>query len=312
MATNTLIFPFINPLAFYKETPDEDDRFVSREFTDWYFANTILDWQQDVEWCQPWQTSDIIHLQLQSTYGPVSLIMYRYSDDLVIDTIPFSEVLPNANDPDLKIFEVDVDLSTYDPGKYYFKITFGSPVALTLKSENIELSERIENSLLLEYSHPSFREDMIFETGIQPGIRVAGSITYDKTASKDTLFEDQPLNMEMLRSVNYRLWKLNLGGTFGIPDYMADKISRMLGCSTLLVDGKYYAKQEGASLDPNEIDEYPLRGWSISLREKLNRASRTYEDEIAANAQVAVMVNVDSKGFGADTGGNETVIQDVE
>lgn len=306
----TLIRPFINPMQFYKETPDSSSRYLTKDFEDWYFSDTILPWEQRVSWHQPWQKSDTIKDQLHTNNGPVTLLMYD-EDDNLIDTIPYNQVMPNFNDPTLFIWQVDVDLSGYDEGCYYFKITFGSPVNLTLRSENIILSDNIENTILLEFSQSTYREDMIFETGIQPTIRIPAVKKFKGPASKNTLYEDQVLNMSMLRSINYRVWTLSIGGGKGIPDYMADKIDRMLGCKTVLLDNKYYIKTEG-SLEPSEEDSYPLRGWTIDMREKTNRASRHFENTTAVNTVVSVMVNVDSKGFGADTGGNETVITDVE
>lgn len=312
MPTNTLKIPFINPLQFYKETPDEDDRFRSRDFDDYGLDDTILPWEERVCWRQPWQLSDVIHLQVQSTYGPVKLLLYRASDDALIDTTILSQGAANFNDPTLFLYECDVDLSGYPEGRYYYKLTFASPVVLTLRTDILEFSENCENSLLLEYEHNQFREDMIFETGIRPGIRIPAVKKFKNPASKDTLFEDQVLNIEILRSDAYRIWTLHIGGAEGVPDFIADKLNRILGCNTVLIDGKQYTKADGATLQPKELENYPLRGWNMDLREKTNRASRIYEDEIAVNGQVAALVSVDSKGFGADTGGNETIIVDVD
>lgn len=307
---NNIKFPFINPLQFYKQTPDTQDKYRSRHFDDFYVDDTILPWEQHVDWEQPWQLSDNLHLQLMSNYGPINLRLYNDSDEL-IDTIAFSQGVPDYNDATLFIWEADVDMSGYTPGCYYFTISFGNPIAIVLQSEMINLAAEIENTLLLEYEHFEFREDMIFETGIAPKVRIPAVLKFKGPASKNTLYEDQSLNQEVIRAENFRLWNLSIGTTFGVPDYFADKLDRILGCSSLLIDGKYYAKNDG-SISPNEIDNYPLRGWSIELREKLNRASRHYEDETAQNTTVSVLINVDSKGFGADTGGNETVIVDVE
>jgi len=307
---NRVTLPAINPLPFYKQTPDTDERYNSRPFTEWYFSDTIFPWEERVSWHQPWQLSDNLHLQLQTNNGPVNLKLFTESG-LLVDTIPFSQIRPNFNDPDMYIYEIDVDMSGYDEGCYYFTISFGNPVTLVLQSELIKLSENIENSLLLEYQHPTFREDMIFETDIFPAVRTEGGIKFKGPASKNTIYEDQSLNSTLIRSVNYGVWTLIIGNEFGVPDYFADKIDKILGCATLLVDGIAYTKIDG-SIEPNESENYPMRGWKIDLRRAINRASGQYENDEAQGRSVAVMINVDSKGFGADTGGSETVIFDVE
>lgn len=307
---NIVTYPAINPLQFYKQVPSTDDRYNSRLFDNWYFSDTILPFEQRVDWHQPWQLSDVLHLQLHSNYGPVVLKLYKENGTLV-DTIVFTQIIQNFNDPTLFVYEVDVDMSGYDEGCYYFTITFGSPVTFTMQSEKIWLAENIEGAVQVEYSHPSFREDMIFETGIQPKARIPGVLKFKGPASKNTIYEDQPMNLQMIRSVNYRIWTLEIGYGKGIPDYFADKIDRILGCRTLLIDGVAYTKLEG-SLEPSGVEDYPMRGWRIDLRPTTNRAAVHYSEGEPAGRQVAVMVNVDSKGFGTDTGGSETVITDVE
>lgn len=307
---NKVKIPALNPLQFFVETPTTDDRYNSRLFDTWSFSDTILPWEHRVDWHQPWQLSDLLNMQLQSNYGPVTLKLYT-EDGTLTDTILFDQIRVNYNDPEMYIYEVDVDMSDYPEGCYFFRLTFGSPVTLTLRSEMIFLSEYIESTLQLEWSHPTFREDMIFETGIQPKMRIPGVLKFKGPASKNTLYEDQPLNMTVIRSQNFRVWTLEIGAGKGIPDYMADKIDKILGCRTLLIDGVAYTKQD-ASIEPQAIDDYPLRGWRIDLRPALNRASVNFENDEPAGRQVAVMINVDSKGFGYDTGGSETVITDVE
>lgn len=308
---NILYISNINPVAFYKEVPDTDDQFRSRHMDDWYFSDTILPWQQATRFELPWQTSDLIQMQIQCNYGPINLQVFRDSDDIVIDTIPFQQIRANYNDPTLFIYEIDVDMSIYDEGCYYFKITFGSPVVLTLKSENIKLSENHENTLLLSYSNYRMYADMIFETGFASSLRIPATLKFKGPASNDTVYKDQVLNTQIVRSVPFRVWTLQIGGSEGIPDYLADKIFGIIGCSNFQVDGKYYVKNEGATMEPLEEENYPMRGWNIEVVPKIARTQKIYENELSQDAFLAVMINTDSKGFGADNGGNETIITDV-
>jgi hypothetical protein len=312
MPTQTVIDPFINPVSFFDEDPDTDERFNSKDFIDWAFEDTILPWEEPVCWKQFWQTSDTIHLQLQSTYTPISIQVRDADTGAVVNTIPYSVIIPNADNPDLRILECDIDLSVYPEGNYYLRRLFGSPVVLAQRSNIFELSEIHENTVLLEAKHYKEREDAIFQTGFFPSLRVKGTKKLDKLGSNDTIYEDQPGNREVLRSDNFRVWRLGIGGSEGIPDEIADKISRMLGCSYFLIDGKYYVKAEGANLEPNTVENYPMKGWSIDLREKLNRASKHYEQVTASNAQVSVIIAVDTRGFAEGNTGSVTTIEDVQ
>jgi hypothetical protein len=313
MPSNRIIDPFINPLQFLKEEPDTDDRFRSRDFTDFRFKDTIRSYEQPVCWLQPWQASDLIHLQLRSTYAPITVYMHDAKTGYIIDSFSMEQIRPNFNEPDFFIYELEIDLSGYaeDYEYIYFTRTFGNPVALTQKTGPIHLTEEHENTLLIEFKHYEFREDWIFETGTRPNMRIPGILKYKSTGSKNTLFEDNNLNTELIRSINYRIWTLFLGGTRGVPPYFVDKVERMLGCSELIIDGKYFTKIDG-NMEAIELENYPMSGYSIDLRERVNRASRVYDNETAQNATVSAIINTDSKGFGADNSGNETVIVDVQ
>lgn len=307
---NRVIISKILPLQFYLEDRVEDPKYISKHLDDWFFSETILPWQQKTRYKQPVHFADLISLQLQSNVGPVNLKLYR-SDGGLVDTIPFQQVLQNASDPAMYIYEVDVEMNIYGAGDYYFMISFGSPEVVSLISETIKLSEKIENTLLLDYSHYKFYQDMIFETEWVGAMRIPGVFKLESVESNNTLFEDQDSDTEMLDSVPFDVWQLRIGLAFGIPDYLARKINRILGCSSLQIDGKYYTRMEGQKMERLVQKDYPMSAWTINLRESINRSSRIYENDVAQEGFLAVMVNADSKGFGADNGGNETIITDI-
>ncbi len=102
-----------------------------------------------------------------------------------------------------------------------------------------------------------YYNDIIFETGFPPSLRVLGKIKYKSPASRDTIYEDQVLNQSILNSVPFRIWELTIGGSSGIPDYLIDKVNRILGCSNLLIDGRLFTKSEGAKLEERALEDYP-------------------------------------------------------
>lgn len=309
---NKLIRSFINPLQLFDPAPYEDPRYLSKDFIDYDFPDTILPWEQRVGYCQKWQKSDTIFDQLQTNVGPVVFILKDCKTDQVIDTVLYVQGAESENEPGLFIYELSLPLSGYPEGCYYGVVTFGaSPIVFSLRTGEINLSELHENTLYIEFSNYEFREDFIFETGLIPAIRVHGTNRYQKTSNSSTTYEDQVLNMSALRNVSFRIWKLVIGQSKGIPDWLADKIGRIIGCSKLIIDGKYFTKPQDQEFEPTAEDYYPMKGWSIELRERYNRASRTYENNITLDANIAVMVNVDSKGFGNSNSGSQTAVTDV-
>jgi hypothetical protein len=312
MPTLRLYQPFLNPVQFTKITPDEIPQYVSRHLDDWQFPDTILDFEQRVCWRQGWQTSDSIRLQFQSNYSPLNLKLIRAQDEVVMYDVNLAVVRTNMDDPDYKIYQADVALNPYPVGFYYLKLSVGIGGVLTLVSNVFEISIICENSLLLEYQHRKYYADVFFETGFSPSIRIPAILKMKPPGSIDTIYEDQEANMEMLKSVPYQLWTLSIGPE-GIPPAQIKRLNFMLGCSNMRLDGRYYTKNEGAKLDENTVEFYPMSGWSIELREKLNRSSVIYENEIVVDGTIAVVANVDSKGFSPnDAGGSVYQVEDIQ
>jgi hypothetical protein len=309
---NTLIYPFINPLQLFDPSQIEDDRYLSKDFIDYDFPDTILPWEERIGYCQPWQLSDTFTMQLQTNVGPVNFILKDCETEQVIDTLQLDQIAESENSPGLFIYELSMPLAGYPEGCYYGEVTFGSsPIIFTLRTGELSIKETHENSLYLECSNYEFREDIIFETGIVLSMRVFGTNKFQKTANKSTTYEDQVMNMTALRNVSFRTWKLVIGESYGIPDWLADKISRIISCSSFAIDGKYFTKPQSSELEPTEQDNYPMRGWSVDLRERYNRAAREYENNIPLDGVIAAMISVDSKGFGNSNSGSQTAIIDV-
>ncbi len=308
---NLIYIPALNPVHFVELDPVVDPRYHSRFFDRSTFRETIEEWEQSVNFCPIFQQSDTIRMQIQSSYSPISLqLKDRY--DRVITSVSFAQKQQSLNMPGLFIYEAFLSLAAIEEGHYYLLMQCGNPVDISFISEPINIKEVHENSILLEYQNYRFYNDVIFETGFTPSVRVLGSIKFKTPASKDTIYEDQVLNNTLLNSVPFRVWELVLSGSSGIPNYLIDKLNRILGCSSLSIDGRLFSKPEGAKLEEKALEDYPMRGWSIEMREKLNRSSNIYENESQVNRQHAIVINVDSKGFGADeTGGNVHQIIDV-
>lgn len=306
---NKLIYPSMNCLQMFLSTLDRDDRYNSKTFDDWDFPETVLPWEQSVNYRQPWQLNDTIQLQLQTNIGPVNFIL-KTCDGATIDTIQFDQKQQSVTEPGLFIYECSVPLSGYSAGYYYVEIDFGGGV-FVIRSGVLDFATLHANTLLSEFKHVTFREDIIFETGFFPSLRFHGTLKFDRSPSKKTVYEDQVLNELVLRSQKFRKWILSIGGSKGIPDYLHDTIAGIIGCSDFRIDGKYFTCPADADLEPNSIDNYPMRGWKVDLRERYTRGARVYENDEPIDGELVVMVNVDSKGFGNSNSGSQTAVIDV-
>lgn len=288
----TIYQPFLNPVKFVTVGYSQDSRYNSRDMDDWKYIQTIPEWITSRCYCQKWQKNDTINLQFTSDAGPITY-QFLNKDENVEYSGSFTQVGtgPIAG---FFLYEASIPLASFNEGKYYLKII---GTTITLLSEPLNIRTLHANTVLLEYTNASFKDDVIFETGFSPSLRIEGTVQYKSPASKDTLFEDQVLNQSLLSSRGYDLYEFLIGSSEGIPDYLIKKLNRILGCSTVMYDGIEYTKNDGAKFEPAEMDDYPMRVWTIELRERLNRSSTISEDNSVINDEIGVTISTDSKGF---------------
>lgn len=289
--------PRTNPVKYTQQGYSQSALYNSKHIDDHPFIDTIYDWEQQVSFKQCWQKNDTIHQQIRSEIGPLTLKVYD-EDGTLQATTPFTQMLENANNPGEFIYEASQALSGFTPGCFTLKIEIGSPLLITLVSETIIISEIIENSLLLRCKHSSsFWEDVFYSTGFNSTVRIPAVLKPKTPASKDTLYNDQTESQKMLYSVPYRVWLLSIGLGVGVPFWFIDKISRVLGCDELLIEGKGFTKEDGAKLSEETVDNYPMAGWAIEMREKDNSASTLFGTEYTPEDAQIIIITTDDTGF---------------
>jgi hypothetical protein len=278
-------FPYLNPIKFHRVDFVNYDKYISKHMDDFSYVKTIPDWYQFREFGQPWQLTDKIRFQFQSSFIDNMLSLCDQDGDIIY-TEALDSIRVSDDDPNLKLYQVDWDISNKPEGIYFLRLgCSGSPIIgggnIFLVSEPLNFLAKHKNSLLLEYSHYQFKDDVIFETGFSPSIRIRGTLRFKPLSSKDSFFEDQVLSMQTLDSKPYRTWELLIGGASGIPDWLADRIGRILGCSNLLIDGKEYQRAtESAKLEERAAANYPMRSYSIDLREAENNFSKIFDGDL--------------------------------
>lgn len=308
----------INPLQLLQVDPTEIPQYVSKHMDDYWQSERLTQYQQGApQYYQPRQFNDVVTLQLQNNAGQLQVDILD-CNATVIQSFNMDQKQQNTYLPDYFIYESSTALTLLSEGRYFFVIRAGSPVSTTFISEPLYVKEVQENTLLIEYKHRKYYQNVVFETGIEMSLRVHGILRLKDTPAKNTLYEDQVLDMVMVQSKPFRLWELIVfSSEGGIPDWLQDKINRILGCSDLRIDGKYYSLNgDNAKWEDTDIlFNGALKARSIELREMINRDSKVFDTVVNTNEQLVVNLNVDSKGF-ADTSedASSSVIQilDIE
>lgn len=302
MANNIVDIPFLNPIRLVPVGS------TAKNFdSDWYY-NQIKSFEQQIRYYQKWVYGDVIYLQVLSNFAPVAIELLDCSGRS-LNTFSFSVKPTSLINPGYAVYECSIPVPVVDEGVYYFLLKVGSyspvPEENTQEqfiSEPQYFSDDTDNTVFFKYRNSYNKFDVIFETGIKFGYRIDGNRGAIDPQSKDSVWEDQPLNLVTINSIPFRQLKLHIGNSYGVADWGVDKVNRILSCDTVEIDDRQYTKAEGAKWEKNEAELYPMRGWSIDVRETKNRYSLRAQNSNSPAEQFAVIYNIESKAFGTFNG----------
>lgn len=315
MADNIVDISLLCPLKWVKEGYTNPAPYNTKYDEDFTYPETIPDFYEQQGYLQPWQKNDAIPIQILSNYAPHQLELYDEDDNPVPGAVfAVAYVATSIEGTGQKVYEALIALNTFDEGIYRFRLKSGSPVLETYISEWFCLKTLHENTFLFKYTHDENDFDVVFETGIELCLRVHGGFPPERIqpGSERTVFIDQPNTIRQLSGKAFYTEKLLLGDSFGLPAWMIKKINRIFDCNNVLIDGKQYVANEGAKLEANTEEEYPMAGWQIELRPADPGNKKRFVADGAQGSPSTVVYNIESKGFGSITGEASTNILQIE
>lgn len=308
---NILHQSYIIPVSFREMNKTAIPQYMSRFMDDWTFRRTIKSWEQDVCWAQPWQKSDSVRLQFISNYAPLSIRLFHIDGRPQGYQANFDTKQQDLFRPGYYIRQIEIDLSQFDEGFYYWVINTGT--SLVLVSDPQEIAEEHPNTLYVEYKTTGRYEGVYFDAPYLPAVRIPANIKFDLPNGRRTTYTNERYNQTMLKQVSYRQFILQVGGGRGVPPSFIDKLNGILGCENVAYDGRLFTVADGEEWSKEELENYPMPLFSIGLREKINREAIRYENEIEIIGTNNMMVVLNTKGFGVDeSGGDYQEIIDVE
>lgn len=296
---NFIQIPFLNPVKFYKTTRANLPKYFTKHFDDFKFSERGYDWEQEADYSDPWQTTDIIYLQFESTFDPIIVSLVNGYGQTVI-SLPALIGLPNKYVSGLYAFEVEMSLANLEEGCYYLQVEAGSGDTQEIYISGCQcIKNEHRNSIILEYWNTRSKGDVLFETGIQFQKRFLGHIGKLEPVRKDEMYKDQLYNPAILSNVSARQWPVFFGDEFGLPDDAIDLINRIWGCDNVLIDNKPFGITEGGKIEFTEIDSnYRKRGVKIIVEEGVNRNSSIFSPNVDTTKKLFHAVVVDANVFG--------------
>lgn len=315
MADNIVDVAILSPLKFVKENYTNEAKYNTKYFEDFIYQDTIPRFYAQQNYRQIWQKNDAIPLQVLSNYAPHNLQLYDCNDLPVSGAAFVMSYKPTSIEgTGQRVYEATIGLNTYDEGVYRLRLRPGDPVLETYVSEWFHLKQLHENSLLLEYRHNENDFDIVWETGIQMCFRVFGGFPPEQyqPGSNRTVFIDQPNNITQLNARSFAVWKLLLGDSFGLPQWVIERINQIFLCSEVLIDGKQFVANDGAEVEPTTEELYPLAGWSLDVRPAKAQGKKRFVADGNQGSPLTVVYQIEGKGFGTITGEASTNIFQIE
>lgn len=309
--SSQLYIPIQNPLQFVDVNPTQDTTiYATRHIDDFLFEDQIYKFQNKIPWFQPWVNEDIIRLQFESNYFPLQLDMYdQFGRIIVGKSASMTVKRTNRYLPGFNVLEAALSLTGLNAGPYRYICTPGGNPDKAQKSEWFTILPNPTDTIRLDYFNSTYHEDVLYETGIVFSLRIPGYIEYDAPGNKIVTFENQTLNQTVVSGRRFRQIILHVGDGSGVPPWLIDKINSAMTCDNCAFDNKLLAFVDG-KWSPEGDKDTQLKGFSTSLRENLNRASKIVTADFDPNKKITLIANIEGRLFGdVSANAGETVIR---
>lgn len=282
--------------------------------TDW-FVNRIGKYSQQQPYFQKWQTNDSFNIQfivdgIASEVEILNCYGLKHSD-VTLSTVANGAVLYPR-----ELRQGTVDCSTLTPGTYYLKATFGTgDGAKSFISEPLQVAVDWPDTVLIEYSNTTNHTDLVWKAPYTGKIRVEGMIQSFRPTGRLSQYEDQPMDVVNLDNMPSRGYQLLIGNDFGVPDWMIDKLNRILPLDNVQIDGFAYSLDKDARLESIDTPGAPMSYWTVAIREASNKAGIAIDASGENDSALTVEYNINTKGFSSNSSPadqQDTIIQITE
>jgi hypothetical protein len=293
---NEIFISHICPLKFVPNGITRNPQYNFIHMDDDWFINQVQFWIFKENYFQKAQLNDTIPIQiLTNGIGSGNVLVYDCHAKLIA-TVP---LIANASTPlQAPYIQLECTISPASLGftsqVYYFVIQAGG--ATPVISEGVQFATVWPRTMLWQYSNSQNKQSTVFSTGYQGAFRAEAWLSEFSAEAKFTTYEDQPMDIVLLNNINYRKFKLNVAAPKGVPDWVWDKVRRIMGLDTVTIDGHAYTLDDGAKGEVKNSDSWPKRYWSIDIREAVNSEGVTFNASGVVQNPV-VVATIDLNAF---------------
>lgn len=248
-----------NSLTWVKrDVLDSDNgRLITNTLTcDEDFANIMT-----IGWTQKWIPADVIKTQVWSDYAALEVILYRKSDDAVVDTI-----VPTVKNvyTDFTVYEFSFNMSSYPADAKYYAIltaTDGTFDTIIQDSEIFKISTTLPHHNLLEWNNVDNFFDIDYTTGIVHRVRIKSRINEPELGGEETIFDNDGVQTKVKAVVNW----IETLTTEAMPKHMFLKLGIAQAHDRFFLNGDLFLSQ--GKPEKSAIPESNLHELKFSLIE---------------------------------------------
>lgn len=261
------------PVKMYEVNPTVADQYLTKGFHEYVFSEQLkmYPYLEQKKYAQPWQNSDIIKMQVGSEYSPAEMSLIDKKGK-VIRSVVMQNIGINIYRPTFFTFEGEISLATVDPGCYFLRITFGvtAPIKVLI-SGPLSVKAVQKGTIMFTYKHKEYKNGIIYETGIEFQFRAEGNIRYLRTDFDRTTYPTQDRNEHLINSYEWEVYQLNIGNQAGVPPWVEHIVSRIMGHSSVMIEGKYYSGKKEFTIEQKTEDGTWFIGLTMEVVEGLLR-----------------------------------------
>jgi hypothetical protein len=307
MASNTLFASHLSPLKWVQLGASFPAQYHFKHMDSDWFVEQIKFWANRKGYNQPWQKNDTIFPQfISNALGPVQIQILDSTGKNVGAPISIAQIASTAiASPKMLFQQAMTNHSSLADGIYFFLVTAGTGgVQVQYITEPLNIKTDHLMTLLFEYSHRTNKQSTLFHpvadgsADYTPSFRVEGWIGDFTPDAKFSTYEDEPANLEMENGFAFRRFKLHLAINDGLPDWVIDKVNRMLLLSTCKIDGFAYTRDADAKWEVTQVNGSPKKYWTIDIREAKASEGITVNTDGQQDENITVVYNINTKAFG--------------
>jgi len=315
IATNNFLYvPELNPLIFWELNKRMLPNFNTKFMEDFEFSERGYWWQDREVYCQPWQTTDIISLQLASTFSPLILSIKNEYGDVVLQRSA-SATVPHLNYPGLFVYEFHMSLAGLAGGCYTAELLAGFGIYQKIYfTWHLFISDTaLENTFLIKYkSSRQVHKDVVFANGMEFQLRVPGCMGPLNKVRKDEMYRNQSYGSTLINSKSAKQYPFSFGDEWGLPDDMINLIDEIFSCDIVTIDNKLFGLAEGSKIETPDAKRSRKRGLKMILEDGLNRNSRVFQTIQDPNKRLIVTGMTSPRIWGVQTGTNTIPVTNIE